>query len=208
VRVRRRYLPNTLILETEFATPDGSAAVLVDFMPLRQGGVTSHLVRLVVGKSGIVPMRTELIVRFGYGGWVPCVTQSNTGELLAIAGPDLMVLRAPVALRGEGFTTVGDFTVSVGQQVPFVLTYGQSHLPLPEPVDAEAALQSTLEFWHSWASIRRATQQPDGIVTPLADHIEGPDLRSDRRHCRRSDDLTARAAGRAPQLGLPLLLAA
>lgn len=102
VRVRRRYLPNTLILETKFATPDGSAAVLVDFMPLRQGGLTSHLARLVVGKSGTVPMRTELIVRFGYGGWIPWVTQSNAGELLAIAGPDLMVLRTPVGLARRG----------------------------------------------------------------------------------------------------------
>src|SRR5262245_54235828 len=77
IRVQRRYLPNTLILETEFATADGSAAVLVDFMPLREGRPTSHLVRLVVGKRGTVRMRTELIVRFGYGGWIPWVTQSE-----------------------------------------------------------------------------------------------------------------------------------
>ena len=73
-RVQRRYLHDTLILETEFTTSDGSAAVLIDFMPLRQERLSSHLVRLVVGKRGTVQMRTELIVRFGYGGWVPWVT--------------------------------------------------------------------------------------------------------------------------------------
>jgi GH15 family glucan-1,4-alpha-glucosidase len=119
----------------------------------------------VVGKRGTVPMRTELIVRFGYGGWMPWVTQSDAGELVAIAGPDLIVLRTPVELRGEGFTTVGDFSVSAGQQVPFVLSYGQSHLALPEPVDAMAALHSTRVFWQSWASRRRSSEQPDGIVT-------------------------------------------
>jgi GH15 family glucan-1,4-alpha-glucosidase len=165
VRVHRRYLHDTLILETEFTTSDGSGAVLVDFMPLRQGRATSHVVRLVVGKRGTVRMRTEFIVRFGYGGWVPWVTQSGTGELMAIAGPDLMVLRTPVELRGEGLTTVGDFEVSAGQQVPFVLTYGQSHLPLPEPVDGVDALQATKEFWQSWASTRRTAGHPDGIVT-------------------------------------------
>ena len=165
VRVTRRYLHDTLILETEFATSDDSAAALIDFMPLRQGRISSHLVRLAVGKRGTVPMRTELIVRFGYGAWIPWVTQSTAGELLAIAGPDLMVLRTPVALRGEGFTTVGDFTVSAGQQVPFVLSYGQSHLPLPEPVDAIAALRSTQEYWQSWAGSRRTADHPDGIVT-------------------------------------------
>jgi len=117
VRVERRYIEDTLILETEFLTADGSAVVLVDFMPLREGRPSSHLIRLVVGKHGSVSMRTELIVRFGYGGWMPWVTQSDAGELLAIAGPDLLVLRTPVELRGEGFTTVGDFSVSAGQQV-------------------------------------------------------------------------------------------
>jgi GH15 family glucan-1,4-alpha-glucosidase len=165
VRVQRRYVHDTLILETEFVTADGSAAVLVDFMPLREGRPSSHLVRLVVGKRGTVPMRTELIVRFGYGGWMPWVTQSNTGELLAIAGPDLIVLRTPVELRGEGFTTVGEFSVSAGQQVPFVLSYGQSHIALPEPVDPVAALRATKEFWQAWASKRRGTEHPDGIVT-------------------------------------------
>ena len=65
VRVERRYRRNTLVLETEFTTSDGSAAVLIDFMPVRQGRAESRLIRLVVGKRGTVAMRAELIVRFG-----------------------------------------------------------------------------------------------------------------------------------------------
>src|ERR1700754_5112798 len=42
-RVRRRYRRNTLILETEFTIADGSAVVLIDFMPLREGRASSHL---------------------------------------------------------------------------------------------------------------------------------------------------------------------
>src|SRR5262245_44218413 len=78
VRIRRRYRHNTLILETEFITADGGGAVVViDFMPLREGRASSRLVRLVVGRLGTVAMRTELIVRFGYGGWVPWVTSNE-----------------------------------------------------------------------------------------------------------------------------------
>ena len=166
VRVRRRYRRDTLILETEFTTTDGTGAiVLIDFMPLREGRASSHLVRLVVGKHGTVPMRTELAVRFGYGGWAPWVTRSETGDLCAIAGPDMLHLRTPVELRGEGLTTVGDFSVSAGQRVPFVLTYVPSHLPLPEPVDAEDALRSTEEFWQSWVSARQGTEQHAEIIT-------------------------------------------
>jgi GH15 family glucan-1,4-alpha-glucosidase len=43
---RRRYLPDTLVLETEFETADGVVAVL-DFMPGR--GRVPHLVRLGQG---------------------------------------------------------------------------------------------------------------------------------------------------------------
>src|ERR1700724_3508233 len=165
-RIRRRYRRDTLILETEFTTADGGGAVvLIDFMPVRGGRAWSQLVRLVVGKRGTVPMRMELIVRFGYGGWAPWVTRSETGDLLAIAGPDMLFLRTPVELRGEGLTTVGDFAVSAGQRVPFVLTYVPSHLPLPEPVDADDALRFTEAFWRSWASACRSPEQHAEIVT-------------------------------------------
>jgi GH15 family glucan-1,4-alpha-glucosidase len=166
VQVRRRYRGDTLILETEFTTTDGSGAVvLIDFMPVRGGRASSHLVRLVVGKRGTVPMRSELTVRFGHGGSVPWVTRSETGDLLAIAGPDMLHLRTPIDLRGEGLATIADFAVSAGQRVPFVLTYVPSHLPLPEPVDADDALQSTEEFWRSWASACRSPEQHAEIVT-------------------------------------------
>src|SRR5580693_8783609 len=61
--VKRRYRPGTLILETEFQTETGCAAVL-DFMPPADG---ADLVRIVVGRSGSVDFRTELVARFGYG---------------------------------------------------------------------------------------------------------------------------------------------
>jgi GH15 family glucan-1,4-alpha-glucosidase len=163
-KVTRRYRRNTLILETEYTTADGTA-VVIDFMPLRDGKATSHLVRLVVGKRGTVPMRSDLVIRFGYGGWVPWVTQSKDGDLLAIAGPDQLRLRTPVALRGEDLTTVGEFSVSAGQQVPFVLTYSPSHLPLPPQVDPEEALRSTEEFWRSWSSACQGPDEHSEIVT-------------------------------------------
>jgi GH15 family glucan-1,4-alpha-glucosidase len=165
VRCSRKYRRDTLILETEFTVADGSAVAVIDFMPLRGGALTSHLVRLVVGKRGSVPMRMDLIVRFGYGGWVPWVTSSEPGELLAIAGPDMLVLRTPVELRGEGLTTVADFVVSAGQQVPFVLSYTSSHLPLPDPLDADEALRATEEFWRTWGSTCRSPEEHVEIVT-------------------------------------------
>jgi GH15 family glucan-1,4-alpha-glucosidase len=133
---RRQYWDDTLILETTFETPEGSAR-LIDFMPLR--GDHSHLVRIVVGERGRVAMRTELVIRFVYGDIVPWVTSVPEG-LRAIAGPDKLVLRTPVELRGENLRTVGEFEVAAGETVPFVLSYLPSHMPDPEPLDLLALL--------------------------------------------------------------------
>ncbi|HET7593903.1 MAG TPA: trehalase-like domain-containing protein, partial [Stellaceae bacterium] len=146
-RITRRYRPDTLILETEFETESG-AVTLIDFMPLR--GRASDLVRIVRGRRGTVAMRTEIIFRFDYGANVPWVTRMEDGSLRAIAGPDMTVLRTPVALRGEDLKTVGEFTVSAGESVPFVLTYSPSHEPMPGPVESEAALVETEAFWREW----------------------------------------------------------
>ena len=51
VQVKRRYQRNTLVLETEFTAADGSAVVLIDFMPVRQGRAESSLIRLVACSS-------------------------------------------------------------------------------------------------------------------------------------------------------------
>src|SRR5258706_7782011 len=138
-RVTRRYRKDTLIVETEFANADG-AVVLIDFMPLRRGLAASHVVRLVVGTRGTLAMRLELILRFGYGSWVPWVSRRANGDLLAVAGPATVLFRTPSELRSAGLATVSDFIVSAGQRGPVVLTYMPSPLPLPEPVDPEEAL--------------------------------------------------------------------
>jgi GH15 family glucan-1,4-alpha-glucosidase len=146
----RRYWDNTLILETRFETAGGVVA-LVDFMPPR--GNASDVVRLVRGVRGRVKLRMELVIRFGFGSDIPWVKKNPDGSgLLAICGQDMTVLRTPVETRGEDLTTVADFEVGEGETVPFVLTYGPSHLPVPEPIDPAQALRDTEEFWTEWCS--------------------------------------------------------
>ena len=147
-QVTRHYRANTLILETCFATETGAARV-IDFMPPRHH--SSHVVRIVVGERGFVDFHSDLTLRFGYGANVPWVTRVDERTLRAIAGPDMVVMRSPVRMRGENFRTVADFTVKAGERVPFVLTYAPSNLPLPEPLDAEERLVSTEAFWCEWA---------------------------------------------------------
>jgi GH15 family glucan-1,4-alpha-glucosidase len=145
----RRYWDSTLILETRFETAGGTIA-LVDFMPPR--GNASDIVRLVRGIAGRVKMRMELVIRFGMGTDIPWVKRTEEGALLAICGQDMVVLRTPVATRGRDMTTVAEFEVGEGEVVPFVLTYGPSHLAVPAPIDPARALQETEAFWIDWCS--------------------------------------------------------
>ncbi len=147
--ISRQYLPDTLILETKFETPEGTAK-LVDFMPLREKGPV--LVRIVQGIRGSVEMQMELTLRFDYGQSVPWVTRMEDGSLRAIAGPDMVLMRTPAAFAGADHTTVAKFTVKEGQAVPFVLSHGPSHLPPPEETDPTPALESTKKFWTEWTS--------------------------------------------------------
>ena len=142
-KTTRRYLDNTLILETRFETADGIVA-LIDFMPPR--GNASDVVRLVRGVRGRVSLRMELVIRFGFGTDIPWVKKTEDGDLLAICGPDMTVLRTPVETRGEDLTTVADFEVSEGETVPFVLTYGPSHLDVPKAIDPARALKAAEDF--------------------------------------------------------------
>ena len=133
----RRYLPDTLVLETVHETADGAVEV-VDFMPYSGTNGTTDLVRLVRGRKGRVEMATEIVLRFDYGSVVPWVRHGDEG-MRAIGGPDAVVIRTPVRLKGADFRTSGRFTVAAGETVPFVLTCFRSHLADPAAIDPEAA---------------------------------------------------------------------
>jgi GH15 family glucan-1,4-alpha-glucosidase len=161
----RRYRPDTLILESEWKVQGGRVRV-IDFMPPRE--TKPDIVRIVEGLEGSVRMRTELVIRLDYGSVVPWVRRLDEQSLLAVAGPDGLLLRTPVELHPDDKTHVADFTVKAGERVPFVLTWFPSNERLPKPVDAEQALQETESYWHEWLSVcRYEGEYPDAVHTSL-----------------------------------------
>ena len=149
--VHRRYLPGTLILETEFHTSEGVVRLL-DFMPL--SNERWDVVRIVEGLSGQVRMRGELIIRFDYGSIVPWVRRSGD-VLLATAGPDTLELHSTTDVHGENLKTVSEFHVDAGTRTAFTLNYRPSHVPMEPPIDVEASLRSTKAAWRHWSSQSR-----------------------------------------------------
>jgi GH15 family glucan-1,4-alpha-glucosidase len=155
-RVTRRYLGDTLVLETEYETDDGVVRV-TDCMPPREHD--PDLVRLVEGMSGRVPMRMQLIIRFDYGSIVPWVRRVD-GGLRAIAGPDAVTLHTPVPTHGEDMTTVAHFEVAAGEKVPFCLVWHPSHEVAPDTGDVPDRIEETVEWWSAWSSKARLVSEP------------------------------------------------
>ncbi|MER6399635.1 glycoside hydrolase family 15 protein [Kitasatospora sp. NBC_01246] len=150
----RRYRGDSLVLESDWHTADGTVRV-TDFMPQRgRGGQRSpQLIRIVEGVEGSVPVRGELRLRFNYGRIEPWVRRTGRHRV-AVAGPDSAWLRVPPEVHTYGVdgVTVSDFTVTAGSRVPFVLTWQPSHLPTSPRTDPEEALLATLRDWQHWAA--------------------------------------------------------
>ncbi|MGZ4592483.1 MAG: glycoside hydrolase family 15 protein [Actinomycetes bacterium] len=144
---QRRYVGDTLILESRWDSLEGSVRV-TDFMPER--GDAPDVVRIVEGLSGRVEMRSELRLRFDYGDVVPWVRHLD-GMLAAVAGPDAVWLASDVPHHGRDFASYADFVVEPGDKVNFVLTWHPSNQHRPASVDPEVALDATRRFWEDWA---------------------------------------------------------
>ncbi|KPY33753.1 glycosyl hydrolase [Pseudomonas syringae] len=147
IAVERRYRDGTLILETVFETRDGRA-MLIDFMPMKTSG---HVVRMVVGLSGRVEFAVDLAIRFDYGSSVPWVERKDAHTLTAVAGPEMLVLRSPVALHPQDHHTASRFHVDEGERKVFTLAYQASFAPLLEQIDADQALESTAAYWREFS---------------------------------------------------------
>ncbi|MCL4448443.1 MAG: glycoside hydrolase family 15 protein [Actinobacteria bacterium] len=147
--VHRSWAGDSLVLQTDWVSETGSVRV-IDCMPIRE--THPEVVRLVEGVSGTVPMRMELVMRFGFGSVVPWVHRQD-GLLTAIAGPDALSLWTEVRTKGKDFTTVSEFNVSAGQRVPFILSWYPSHELPPRPVDAYYVVKDTEMWWNEWAAL-------------------------------------------------------
>jgi GH15 family glucan-1,4-alpha-glucosidase len=144
----RRYRPGTLVLETDFETPEGTVRV-TDFMP-RRGGRAPQVMRIVDGLEGRVPMRMELALRPDYGAVVPWVDRMVDGVRVQ-AGPDAFHLSTPLELDVARDATTAAFTVDEGDSKRFVLSWYPSYSEAPPVEDADSALARTDAFWREWS---------------------------------------------------------
>jgi GH15 family glucan-1,4-alpha-glucosidase len=149
--VERSYVDDTNVLVTTVTTAEGEIRV-TDFMP--SGDDRADLVRRVEGVRGVVRMRHRLVIRFDYGRirpWVHRDVAHGAEVIVAIAGPDKLVLGGPRLPRAADGRHEDVFEVAAGECVDFTLTWVPSHLPTPAPLDVGDQLRRTLSEQKAWA---------------------------------------------------------
>jgi len=136
------------VLQTRFESLRGIVE-LTDFMPIGLDG--SHVVRIVTGVEGCVPLKSNLIVRFDYGLSVPWTTEADSKTIIMIAGPDCLALRSDTEPEIDKGRVVSRFKVKKGDRITFVLSHGPSYLPPPSTLEPERLLQKTKAYWKGWS---------------------------------------------------------
>lgn len=147
--VTRGYRPDSLVLETEMATADGTIRI-VDYMPARDDNPI--IVRVVEGLEGSVTVRSELSLRFDYGRSRPFIRTIEHG-LHALAGPNGVAIVSPADVTVEDHNVICEFTVAPGQQFAFQILSHASWNEIPDPCDPHDGLESVTSQWRNWSEM-------------------------------------------------------
>jgi GH15 family glucan-1,4-alpha-glucosidase len=166
---RRRYLDGTMVLETTFETPTGTA-ILVDAMavgPNEHGhelgtGSPGVLLRQLTCTGGTVECELEFAPRPEYGLVHPLLSVIR-GGLVARGGADELLLSTPVALTVDRSTAGATFTIEAGQRRAFALEHRLSSEPATEPWTdqmIQERLRATIDGWRTWSDIHQSYVGP------------------------------------------------
>jgi GH15 family glucan-1,4-alpha-glucosidase len=165
----RRYLDQTMALETTFRAPSGTA-VLHDALAVGRNerghelgaGSPGVLLRRLRCTDGEVEVAVEYAPRPEYGLVHPLI-EPVEGGLAARGGADRLLLSTPAELRVDGATAGGRLTLRAGDWVCFALHHARTWEPAPRVWSQEEIttwLDDTVAGWRSWSAMHQSYEGP------------------------------------------------
>jgi GH15 family glucan-1,4-alpha-glucosidase len=148
----RRYLDGTACLETTFTTAHGEL-VLLDVMPT--GDRRADVVRRLTCTRGTVRVRHDWVVRTDYGKvrpWVTRDTAHGDDVVVAVAGPDKLVLRGPRLPEGHRGHHSDEWEMSSGDEMTFSTTWVRSWHDVPKPLAVDERIEATTRMQREWSA--------------------------------------------------------
>ncbi len=167
--ITRRYVEDTMLLETTFTTPTG-AMTLVDALAVGRNerghelgaGAPSVVLRRVRGIEGEVHVELEYAPRPEYGLIAPLLHQVD-GGILARGGADVLALSAPMSIEVDDVVGRARFTVGADETVAFALHHRSTSQETPEfwsQDEIVARLDDTALGWHTWSDLHQNYEGP------------------------------------------------
>ena len=168
-QARRRYVSETMVLETTFTT-EGGTAVLTDAMAIGAGerghGLGVHspgmLLRRLACTGGQIEAEVSYAPRPEYGLIYPILVPV-AGGVAARGGADRLLLSASVGFDIDGAVATARVQLAAGQAAVFALGHGQMGGPPLVPwtaAEIAARLEDTAEGWRSWSALHQNYEGP------------------------------------------------
>ena len=168
-RVSRRYVDQTLVLETTYTTARGTA-VLTDALAVGRSERGHHLglhspgmlLRSLACTAGEIQAEITYAPRPQYGLIHPALVPVP-GGLAAQSDDDQLLLSTSVSFGVTEATATATVRLAAGQSAVFALGYGEKAGPALAPWSAEEVagrLDDTLEGWRSWSALHQNYEGP------------------------------------------------
>ncbi|MDP9406306.1 MAG: glycoside hydrolase family 15 protein [Actinomycetota bacterium] len=179
-RWSRRYVGDSLVLETTVTTPTGTVRIL-DGFAMHRGGQRhprGQLLRVVEGVDGEVTLDVCVEPRFSYGELRPWLRRAATGAFTAVGGDSALVVSSDVRLDvdEQRIHLYGRCSVRAGERARFAVTTQRPHDLDPTPCSAEtidARLDETLGWWDAWSATTASSGPYAALVRRSAVVLKG-----------------------------------
>ncbi len=169
----RRYLPDTLVLETSFLTDHGEAHIL-DCFAMHEGGAHDpyqQILRIIEGVKGKTNFTLEIVPCFDYGMTRPWIRRYRGDHYIALGGNDGLLISGDLCIEMKHRHSLsGTCSVEAGERAHLSILYRRPEelddgiVEVPVIKELDRRLDETVRWWRSWSS-------RGAVKGPYAGHI-------------------------------------